>query len=343
LNGGRPGDTGSPWSAAALVEAEMAAEPMESPALSFVIPALNEAHNIPRTLASIRRHASDYSHEVIVVDNGSTDATVRLAEDAGAVVLMDPSATIGALRNLGARRAGGRVLVFLDADVSLATEWRESLPDALAAVQGQAPVVTGSHCGPPDDCGWIERNWFGQFAVEQDVSHLGTGHMMLDREFFLRIGGFDEGLETGEDYEFCQRARAAGAGVVNDPRLRVVHHDFPRSLRQFVRREAWHGRGDLRSLPAFLHSKVAIGAAVFLLAHLMAFGGLLVPRAYGLFPAGLTLLLLLLGASAWKKYHHAPWPARLVNAVLFYFYYLGRALSFLHLIRKRPARARRIA
>lgn len=315
---------------------------MNVPDLSFVIPALNEAGNIPRTLASIRQHAANYVHEVIVVDNGSADDTAHLAREAGAAVLVRPQATIAELRNIGAQQARGRVLVFLDADVSLTAAWRSALPIALAAVQ-EGPVVTGSHCAPPDDCSWIERYWFHQFAVEQDVSHLGTGHMILDREFFAQLGGFDEGLETGEDYEFCRRAWAAGATILNEPRLKVVHHDFPRSLVQFVRREAWHGRGDLRSLSSFLQSKVAIGAAVFLLAHLMLFVGIAIPGAPALTLAGSGLLLFLLATSTWKKYSHAPWPARIINAGLFYFYYLGRALALLHVVRKKPARTCRTA
>jgi GT2 family glycosyltransferase len=176
--------------------------------------------------------------------------------------------------------------------------------------------------------------------VEQDVSHLGTGHLLLRRELFLQLGGFAESLETGEDYEFCQRARAAGAVILNDPKLRVVHHDFPQTLRQFVRREAWHGGGDLQSLRSLLQSKVAMGAMVFLLAHALIFTGLLQPVAALL---GALLLGALLAASTWKKYRHAPWRSRLINGGLFYAYYLGRSLSFLRLLPRRPARAPRLA
>lgn len=307
-----------------------------APDLSFIIPALNEACNISRTLESIRQQAVAYSHQVIVVDNGSIDATVPLAREAGATVLLQPAGTIAAVRNAGAGHAQGRVLIFLDADVSLTDAWRQNLPACLSALDGAAPVVTGSHCSPPDHCGWIERHWFGETAVEQNVSHLGTGHMLLRRDIFLRLGGFNEDMETGEDYEFCQRARAAGAQILNNPQLRVIHHDFPRSLRQFIRREAWHGRGDLRSPSGFLQSKVALGATVFLIAHVLLFVGVLARPIAAL--AGLLLLLLLLAASTWKKYRHAPWRSRLINGGLFYAYYLGRSASFLFVAQKRSQR-----
>lgn len=310
------------------------------PAISFVIPALNEARNIPRTLDSIRQQAGGYRYEVIVVDNGSTDDTVALAKQAGAAVLQDVTATIGALRNLGARQAAGRLLVFVDADVSLTDAWRSNLPAVIASLANGDLVVTGSHCSPPDNCSWIERNWFREFAFEQEVSHLGTGHLMLAREFFLQIGGFDEQLETGEDYDICIRATKAGARIINNPQLRVVHHDFPQTLSQFVRREAWHGRGDLRSFSRFIRSKVALGATVFLFAHLLVLTGVMVPGGALLAVTGIGSLVLLLLASTWTKYRHAPWRARVVNTVLFYFYYLGRVLSFVHVVQRKPVRPR---
>lgn len=310
----------------------------QAPFISVVMPALNEAHNLPRTLSSIAEQLRDYPHEVVLVDNGSTDGSPDLARAAGARVFIQPRGSIGALRNLGVGQARGEVIVFLDADVSLTPAWRGRLPAALADLAKGPPLITGSHCGPPEDGSWIERNWFRHFALESNSSHLGTGHMLIRREFFLAVGGFDETLVTGEDYEFCQRARAAGGRILNDPLLRVVHHDFPKDLRSFVRREAWHGRGDLRSWRSFLASKVAIAATIFLGCHLLILAGVLLPGAAWLAGAGAAGLVLLLLASAWKKYGHAPWRARLTNGLLYYFYYLGRVLSFRHVLPRRAAR-----
>lgn len=307
------------------------------PLLSFVLPAYNEAANIGRTLASIRRFAPPYRYEIIVVDNGSSDDTAALAQRGGARVLSCPDGTIAAVRNLGAAQARGHVLVFLDADVTLTADWQAHLPAALQLLAGEQPAITGSHCGPPDDGGWIERHWFREFARETESTHLGSGHLLIARELFERLGGFDQALETGEDYEFCQRARQAGAIIVNDPALRVVHHDFPKTLGAFVRREAWHGRGDLRSWRSFLRSKVAVGAALFVLAHLLLLLGVVLSGG-GYVGAGLLLLIALLLASTWRKYRHAPWLARAVNTGLFYFYYLGRSLSFLTLLQRRAGR-----
>lgn len=309
-----------------------------APELSFIIPALNEAQHIVGTLASIAEHAAGYRHEVIVVDNGSTDETVKLAQAAGGKVLSLPHATIAAMRNHGAWQAQGQVLVFLDADTSLTVEWAQYVPVSLAGLETGQPVITGSHCSPPKECSWIERHWFSRPAGERSVSYLGSAHMLLQRELFLQLGGFDEGLETGEDYELCQRAKAAGAAIIDNPQLQVLHHDYPRTLRGFIRREAWHGRGDLRSLRSFLQSKVALAAAMFLFSHLLIVASFFLPGGIGLLGLGLAFLAFLITTSTLRKYRHASWRSRLINAGLFYAYYWGRSVSFLHLLQQRPSR-----
>jgi len=83
--------------------------------LSIIIPAKNEAASIGEVVGKIR---SDFPKaEIIVVDDGSTDKTAALAEDAGAKVVSHPqSLGNGAAVKAGARAAEGEILVFLDAD-----------------------------------------------------------------------------------------------------------------------------------------------------------------------------------------------------------------------------------
>ena len=127
---------------------------MHYPNYSIVIPAFNEARRIPATLASVVeciRHCG-WSAEVVVVDDGSTDATAQVvrafAADAPEVRLIQNPGNRGkgySVRN-GMLQALGEVVMFTDADLSAPMEEAERLFAAIA----RAPT------SPSDPAGWTE-------------------------------------------------------------------------------------------------------------------------------------------------------------------------------------------
>lgn len=305
--------------------------------LSFVIPTRNEERHIAGVIRAIRnRMSGKQAHEIIVVDNGSTDSTVECAEQLGVRTFVEPGLTVAGLRNLGAGAADGSVFVFLDGDVYLTDRWIEKLPKTLAALRSDPNVVTGSRCGISSDPGWIERWWFGPLLSER-ANYMNSGHLITTRRLFEALGGFREDLVTGEDYDFSMRARQWGAKIVNDPELAVIHEGYPKSLRSFIRREIWHGQGNLTSLGSIMRSKVALLASVFLLLHAVVLASLLIHGGTTIVLTGTGLLgLLCLLASAVK---YGPSPAEvLVNSYLYYFYFWGRGLSLLSVLYSRVVR-----
>src|SRR5947209_4560491 len=102
---------------------------------SFVIPARNEEALLGQTLDSIVQAApalkSDY--EIIVVNDGSTDATASIAQSRGAKVVTVELRKISAVRNAGARDARGEFLIFVDADTTVNAEVLSSVQAAFAA------------------------------------------------------------------------------------------------------------------------------------------------------------------------------------------------------------------
>jgi len=89
--------------------------------LSIIIPAFNEERLITHCLDSIfdamnAQTEADFSYEIIVVDNNSTDSTAQLAQQADAQVVFEPINQIGRARNAGAAVATGDWLLFVDAD-----------------------------------------------------------------------------------------------------------------------------------------------------------------------------------------------------------------------------------
>ncbi|HEY0658530.1 MAG TPA: glycosyltransferase [Pyrinomonadaceae bacterium] len=85
---------------------------------SVIIPAFNEEYYLPKTLWSIKEAAKeiDFPMEIIVVDNESTDKTARIAADLGVIVEFEAEHNIAVIRNAGAKKASGEVLIFIDAD-----------------------------------------------------------------------------------------------------------------------------------------------------------------------------------------------------------------------------------
>src|SRR4051794_23143354 len=115
--------------------------------LSFIIPAYNEELELLSAIAAIRTAAAkaDEPHEIIVVDDASTDATAQIAAKAGAQVVSINRRHIAAARNAGARAARGDILFFVDADTQILPS---HVVDAIAALKagcsgGSARIVPG--------------------------------------------------------------------------------------------------------------------------------------------------------------------------------------------------------
>ena len=107
--------------------------------VSLIIPALNEADCLPTLLAEV---PAGLVHELIVVNNGSTDRTAEVARMAGASVVDEPRRGYGFACAAGTAAAGGDVLVFMDGDGSFAPG---ELPDVLAPLlRREADLVLGS-------------------------------------------------------------------------------------------------------------------------------------------------------------------------------------------------------
>jgi len=227
--------------------ATVTAQPVSSAAvsISIIIPALNEERMIGRCLESLAKTAfSRDRFEVLVVDNGSRDKTLEIAESfqdrLNLRVLQKTNVRISALRNLGARAATGDILAFLDADCLAPEDWLDRILE-LAPVDGAG--VLGAHYLLPEDSTWVGRIWhrYQEAPKSGEVSHVPAGDLIVCREDFLKLGGFDESIQTNEDYELCERARKSGMQVRAFPRIGVVHLGTAQSLRVFFRKQAWHG------------------------------------------------------------------------------------------------------
>lgn len=303
--------------------------------IAFILPTLNEEEHIGGVLDAVREHAGGaLNYELIVVDNGSSDRTVEIAERKGALCVHKPGYTISVLRNLGVSSSSADVLVFLDADVYLGEGWGERIGAIIARLHREPDIITGSIYGISKENNWIERIWFAPRTTSKQIGYINGGHLIIHRSLFLKVGGFAPELETGEDCEFCFRAKRAGARIENDPDLKVIHAGYPKSIRRFFARERWHGKGDYLSLKTIVSSKPAILSVANLSAAFICMTGILVfplrwwifAVAYVLFLAGVSL------AAAMHRYNCKPDSGILGAAFLYMVYITARTVSMIDVL-----------
>ncbi len=162
--------------------------------LSIVIPAFNEELLILDCLNSIQESLKinqkpGFTHEVVVVDNNSTDKTAELATQAGAKVVFEPINQIGRARNTGAAVATGDWLLFVDADSLLNPDM---VTDILKMIEGGKHVGCGSVMHMPN------LPWWGNAA------------MVCRADAFRDVGGFNQELFAADEIDLSQLLKQWG-------------------------------------------------------------------------------------------------------------------------------------
>lgn len=187
--------------------------------LSVVIPALNEEKFLPQLLASLAAQ-TQRDFEVIVVDGSSKDKTVARAQAfrsrlPSLKVIVSRKAGLPLQRNLGARAARGEWLVFIDADSILLPYFIERLQ---VFIHEHRPKLFTSWFRPDSEVSGdalfvLIANLFveGSIVIHRPIA---PGPLaVVRREVFDLVGGYDESLHFGEDYDFTRRIAARGISL----------------------------------------------------------------------------------------------------------------------------------
>ena len=166
--------------------------------LSFVIPAYNEEKFLPVTLASIHEaaRALGAEYEIVVADDGSTDATAVLAERGGARVVTVENRQIAKTRNAGARAARGERLVFVDAD----TRVNAGVVGAAMAAMDAGAVGGGAGATFDEGAPYYARRMIWWVLGFMRMFRLAAGCFLFCRRDALEAaGGWDERHFAGEE------------------------------------------------------------------------------------------------------------------------------------------------
>lgn len=213
------------------------------PEVSVIVPVRDGAASMPALLDSlaVQDLAAD-RYEVIVVDNGSRDATGAVAAARGAKVVHEPHPNRSGARNAGARAARADVFAFIDADCVAAPQWLSSLLEC----RGRSPLVAGrveiETRSPPNAIERFEELWRFNQAAGVSQGWAATANLLVEREAFDAVGGFDPAYHYGEDVDFCLRAGRAGYALsfCEDA---LVRHGAEHEFIPAMRRAVFHGYG----------------------------------------------------------------------------------------------------
>jgi len=177
--------------------------------VSFIVPAYNEELELSSTLAAIQAATFGLSQpfEIVVVDDASTDATPKIAEQAGARVVSIHRRQIAAARNAGARAARGEYLFFVDADTRVnPTHIAEAIAALKAGYTGGSARVLMDGFVPLWGRVFLRAFSFLYFGL-----NLGAGAFLFTmRRNFEAVGGFDEQHFAGEEVYFSLALRKLG-------------------------------------------------------------------------------------------------------------------------------------
>ncbi|MEP6700955.1 MAG: TIGR04283 family arsenosugar biosynthesis glycosyltransferase [Bacteroidota bacterium] len=179
---------------------------------SIIIPTYNEANQIAKTINKVHAAIGKHEMEIIVVDGGSTDDTVKIAEQCGAIVVKSSRKGRAAQMNKGASIAKYKILYFLHADSIPPNDFTSTILNAYKK---------GAQCGcfrlAFDYDHWFLKvnTWFTRFNV--NAIRFGDQSLFVDRDVFQKSGGFREDLMMMEDQEIIHRLRKFGKfKVLND-------------------------------------------------------------------------------------------------------------------------------
>lgn len=292
--------------------------------ISFIVPAYNEATHIKNLLDSITDCVTGVSYEIIVIDNGSEDDTYSIAKTLADHVYQIPRGVVSKARNIGTRKSSGKVLVFLDADVRITRLWADELREQYNNIADN-DVITGARYHVRENPSYIEWSWFRPLS-EKVTGYINGGNIIMNRNTFDKVGGFSEQLETGEDVEFCGRARGMGITISINPDFVVYHDGYPSSFRQFIKREIWHGKGDYTNLKMFSTSRVAVISLIFACLHYWLLFCLLSGR-FTESTFSLLLILVIIVSMSVKIFRDSGLLYIVTNLPLCYLYLVSRHLS----------------
>lgn len=198
----------------------------DSGILSIIIPVLNEEAYISRLLTYLKEYSTELTKEIIVVDGGSSDRTIALAQ-AEQIDVIKADKGRASQMNAGASYATGKILYFLHVDTFPPSNFEKAI---IKAVEADSPAGCFQMKFDSSSKFLSFFAWFTR--INHRLCRGGDQSLYITKELFQQVGGFDENYKIYEDTEFITR-------LYKLDRFEVLPHSVTTSARRYEKVGNW--------------------------------------------------------------------------------------------------------
>jgi len=216
---------------------------------SFIIPTLNEEKFLPRLLNDLQNQ-KEKNFEVIIVDGASVDKTRAIAKKNWGISINFfevERRNVSFQRNFGAEKAHGEYLIFLDADSRVYKNFTQRLEKIINKKKGLVfiPSLIAEKKSPQIDLIFKLINFFIDISQSLPKPFSAGGSLIIDKNFFKKIGGFDENAYLAEDHNLIYKATLWAVKAKYLPQIKIKF-----SLRRLKK------EGELKLLYKYLYASI---------------------------------------------------------------------------------------
>ena len=272
--------------------------------ISIIIPSYNSEKTIERNIKSLLKQDYEGKYEIIVVDK-STDKTPEIVSKFPVKLIKQKSKGISAARNLGVKKAKGKIVAFIDSDCIAPKDW---LTNLLKPFSEKDVVAVGGTYKTKNKESIVAR--FTGYEIEQrhermknleTIDFVGGFNCAYKKHVFLKTGGFNTRFAQSEDGEFSYRVSKKANKIKFNPSSYVYHY-HPETLTKFLKQRFWHAywrtlvyRKHKNKMfgDSYTPKSVFIGKTLIGITSLLLFFGLfnIIPLLYGLIVLLFSFLL----------------------------------------------------